>query len=346
MLVTTLPIKPREKTILGMYIAPLLTEVISTNFKCSNILYFNLLNSYDNIDNLLSIYLNDINSKKINYTDIIVDKYCIDKFMKNIKSLVSLNLIQKKEKVRYLCDCKKVDIAEEGIRKQKIENNLYYFKDEKMYCKKCNSECKKCKENGLYLTLDKNLTNNIKIYPKFLRKEVIGYYNSLEGSDFLISKKRNTNYKIKVDGEEFYIDVDFLWMNFLNYYNDKKQVIISSNHQLFNIFILNCLNELYYKKDLTFIATPYLQPKDFNFEKYIEGRNDVLFKLCLLYSIKWKTKNSKFQPLMLERLSKLNDDQINFLYKNILENSDENIRYEDILFDKMNYQINMNKLNN
>ena len=58
--IATMPIKPQDKTNLGMYIAPTIMDVVGEKLECRKVFSMNLLNTYKDKSNCKDIYLQDI----------------------------------------------------------------------------------------------------------------------------------------------------------------------------------------------------------------------------------------------------------------------------------------------
>ena len=109
-----------------------------------------------------------------------------------------------------------------------------------------------------------------------------------------------------------------LWMMFNQIEESKNQILIASNHQLYEMFISNYINNIFNEKKVHYIATPYLTNNeniDFS-EKIFSKDNAIYKKLSILYSLIWKYKTLNLNNGILEILNKLNNDELKEKYIN------------------------------
>ena len=74
-----------------------------------------------------------------------------------------------------------------------------------------------------------------------------------------------------------------LWMMFNQIEESKNQILIASNHQLYEMFISNYINNIFGNKNLHFIATPYLTNNE-NIDladKILSKENPIYKKLSI-----------------------------------------------------------------
>ena len=346
-IITTLPIKPQEKIKIGLCIAPLLSEVLRNSMDAKNIFSVNLLNTYDYKDNVLKNYLNKIKSLGINYDELYIDKDNSDKLIKCIQEMIKRNVIVEKETPILRCKCCRIETPIESIREYD-DKALYYEKDGKLFCKICNEEAKLSIEKALFLHLDKDTDTSIKIFPEYLKNACENFDKQYKGKDYLITKKRNTGYSINYNGTNYNIDIDALWMNYINCFNSQEQVIIASNHQLFEMYLMNYINKMYNNKDLHFIATPYLVSKNKKLDEQFEKMRPLEVKLNLLFSLKWKTPDSTFNENAEKYLKSLDDEELEKLYYQIQSKTDKEdtkLQIKDVLLNNINFQKALKKAN-
>ena len=342
-LVTTLPIKPQKKINIGMCIAPFLMDLVSSNLECSSVFSVNLLHSYDFKENDLEKYINKVKSLGLRYDDIFIDKEWAEKLLFLIKQMIKENKIIEKKGSVIRCSCGKVDIIKNGIRDFDNAGDIYYKKDGKLICKCCNSECKEYYEDGLYLHLDEKVDDHLQIFPPFLANSTNHFSKQYKGIDYLISKKRNTGYAIKYNDKIYNIDVDFLWMNYVSLFKQDKQILIASNHQLFEMYLLNYINKIVSNKDLYFIATPYIKnPTLLNLDDEFSNKDYVYPILCLIYTLKWKTNDVSWDKSIFKGIDRLSEREQLHLYKHIYSNLKE--INDNELIDSINSIFN-NKIN-
>ncbi len=347
-IVTTLPIKPQEQISIGMCIAPFLMDVISKNLNCMSIFSVNLLHSYDFKDLVLKNYIDELKEMNINYDSIFIDKKNVEKLLEIIQSMITLGKIEERNETVLRCSCGKVDIIKNGIRNFDSQGDVYYKQNNKIICKHCNTECREYQEDGLYLKLEENIDDKLKIYPSFLFNATNHFSKQYKGKYYLISKRRNTGYYVIYGDKKYNIDIDFLWMNYINLFNFDKQIIIASTHQLFEMYLINYINQMWHKKDLYFVATPYIRNNSKLDLDNIFSQEDIIFKkLCILYTLKWKSNEVNWENSILKGIRRLNDNQRKMLYDYIITTCQktsniELLNYLNNLFnDHINYQRNL-----
>lgn len=329
LMITTMPIKPYEKINIGLMIAPTLCDILGSILNCKKILSFNLLHSFEDKNVDLKKYIENIEKFNIEYNEIVKDIENIDKYLKKIEELYKLGVISIQKGKILKCECSKVEMLKSSVKYNK-DGELYYWKDGKIICKFCSKECKEYTQNNLLLDIKEEYCKEISINPIFSRSEIKDLTNKFINKGILISKNRQKEYYIQIEGQKYNIDIDMLWMMFNQIEESKNQILIASNHQLYEMFISNYINNIFNEKKVHYIATPYLTNNeniDFS-EKIFSKDNAIYKKLSILYSLKWKYKTLNWNNGILEILNKLNNDELKEIHKlivNISYNPNNNI---------------------
>lgn len=317
--VTTMPIKPQIRTSIGMSIAPMLVNFIGKKLNVKNVLAINLLHAYENRDLISSQYICDLNQMGFSFDQTFVDKEFLDILCECVISLYTRNLIQKMKKTIVRCECGKVDVVKEGIRDYE-NGDLYYWEDNKLYCRECHSECKEYLESQLYLYLNPSISDEIQITPYFLQSEISHFHKTMPGKYILISKNRKTECSLNINNESYYIDHDLLWMCYVQCFRESNQILVASNHQLYEMYLLNYINQMAFSKKLNFIATPYMKGNQQRTKELLDQYEDLWYqKLCLLYSLKWRKKDCQFDESIFKGIAKLGGTNRKLLYDMIVE---------------------------
>lgn len=313
--VMTMPIKPQKETNIGMYIAPTLMNVLSDILVCDNTMAINLLNTYKDKTEELSIFLNDLNRQGIKYKNLFIDNEHTEEILLLVEKLVSDGLIQKSYEEVFRCDCGKVDMLKQGINPS--VNKLYYEKNNIYYCKDCNTICKSFKEEVLTLALPKDIDDSLLIVPTFLKNDANHLSKTFKGSKLLVSKQRETGHQILVNIKTFNIDVDFIWTNYFRLFDNEQIIMLASNHQTYQMYLLNYLNKIISGNEICFIANPYMnQSKNLNpLEAYEKTSDEIYKKLFILYNLKWRKKNCEWSNSTIDYLSNISTTRRNNLYK-------------------------------
>ena len=308
--VATMPIKPRKNPCIGMCIAPIVKEVLASEMNANGVFALNTLHSYENVNDLLGGSLEYFSQKHIDLTNLFIDANHKDELIAIIERLFYDGILVIKDCRKFRCECGKVDIDENGVRSYD-DGDLYSHKGGDLFCRHCNSKCKVVTEKSLFLRLNENVQDDMDLFPFYLNKEIKYLSQNLKGQDILISKSRDTGAKLTLGGYTFNIDVDFLWMNMFGCLEEKNQVFIASNHQLYEMYIMNYLSKMIGEKSLSFIATPYLDSyPNFNPElEFAKMDDEFLIKLAILYTLKWKKKNCAWDPSIIKGLANLKPEE-------------------------------------
>lgn len=319
LMITTMPIKPYDKINIGLMIAPILCDVLGSILNCKKILSVNLLHSFENKQNDLQKYIDIIKKFDINYNDIIKDIDYTSKYLEKLEELYSKGFVNVKSGEIFRCECGKVEMTKSSVKYNR-NGKLYYYDNNKIICKCCNKECKEYTQKNLYLDIKPKLCQDISASPIFLEKEFKDLMNKFMNTDVLISKDRQKDYFLKVEGQKFNVDIDMLWMMFNRIEESKSQILIASNHQLYEMFISNYINNIFENKNVHYIATPYLvNNEQIDFSREIFSKDNTRYKkLFVLYSLKWKYKTLNWNNGIIGLLNKLTEDEINKLYNIIL----------------------------
>jgi len=256
--VATMPIKPQDKTNLGMYISPTIMDVVGDKLDCKKVFSMNLLNTYKDKNKAKDIYLNDIQRNGIKYDELLLDSSYTNELLSIILTMIETDIVSPRELEVTRCTCGKVDILSESIQNEHL-GKLYKRDKDKIICKECGSICRKYKENVLVLNLKDNVDDKVNLIPSFLKNDTNHLSKIFKGSQILVSKQRNTGYKITYKGKTYNIDIDFIWSNYFKLFKEENQILIASNHQVYQMYIMNYLSKISSNKNISFIAHPYIR---------------------------------------------------------------------------------------
>lgn len=345
--VATLPIKPQETTNIGMLLAPTIMDFIGNVYEAKRVISINTLNTYHEKDSQINTYLSSIDKNKINYDSILIDKDRADELIEIIDKLYKSGFLQVKRKNVIRCDCGKVDILEEAIDVNNAK--LYRKKDEKMYCNSCNSMCKHSIEKVLVFKLDDKQDDTIMISPNFLQKDIRGISNSFRGREILVSKKRDTGYNLDTINGLFNIDIDFMWSNYFNLFEEENQILLASNHQLLIMYLMNYLARTTSNKKITFVANPYIRGDlSKRLAQYEEKESASYKKLFILYNLRWGQKDCTWSDTIIDYINGISQTKLDNLYKAMIMNAMDIIdsnsidkQINDILVRTTNMQNNI-----
>jgi len=173
-----------------------------------------------------------------------------------------------------------------------------------------------------------------------------GFSKQFRGTDILISKNRNTGYSLILNGEKFYIDIDFLWNNFFSLFQQDNQILLASNHQLLLMYLMNYFSKIVSNKKLTFVANPYVlnRSEDLTYD-YFDHKNEYYKKLFILYNLKWRKKTCYWSSSISDYLNTTSDTKLLNLYKSILISSKEIIGSSELTLEQQIDRILMDSTN-
>ena len=125
--------------------------------------------------------------------------------------------------------------------------------------------------------------------------------------------------------------------------------MIASNHQMYQMYLLNYLNKILGEKTIHFIATPYMNNSLLTdpLIEFERNMDEFYKKLFILYNLKWKNKNCDWSTSVIKYLNTINADKRRNLYniivanKNFFNTGNINQQMEEIFFKKINMQSNI-----
>lgn len=341
-LITTFPMKPLSNIKVGTFTAPLYVDFLSQKLNCKSILSLNLLNSYKKTNDNSNDYLKILNNVGINFDEVFIDYYNKEKLLNNIDLLFDKGLIVERDEEFLICDCNKIDIKYSTINDY-TNYDLIESKNGEYYCKDCGSKCKIIKEKRLFLILDEKYLRKVQSIPKIYDDNLEQIKELFKNKEFLISKNRNTGIKYK----NYNIDIDFVWNNYINLFNEKNIVIVTSNKHLMKVFITNYLATVF-NKNIIYILHPYIEKKEpIIWENTLYQYDEYYKKLFLLYSPKWNSKDCYYDIGLFKSLAKLRIGGRNNLYKYLSTNE----KYDDLylylnkfITTTINFQKNLSEI--
>ena len=341
-LIITLPINPYDKMSVGKMSTPILGESLAKSLGGKFVMSINLLSSYEQRNSQAFYKL--MKQYNINPDYYWVDKEHINELIEKIYFLINSYYIEENENEILSCECGKIEIPVDNLKSINYNNSLIEFYNNKYYCKICKKECKKNIQQ--VLSFKSNLVNktNIKFYPQFINKEKITFNKTVGTNNIVISRKRNTGVIIELNNHQYNLDIDFLWQVYLSLFKNEEKIVMCSNRQLYQLYMVGML-ELTFKnnKNTIFLATPYLEysQKQEELEERI-----ISLKIFTLLVMKWSKKDNLFDESLLKYINTMNVEKKQMLYNLLIEEIESKSEIiEDlniILSKKYNFQ-NANK---
>lgn len=341
-LILTMPIAPYSKFSIGKLSTPVLAETLAKKMNAKFVLAVNLLDSYKDRD--IDEYIKLLNKYQINPDYYWIDKEHINELLDKIYYLINKNYIYSKEENILSCHCKKVEISINNLDTINLEDSNFIIKDNKYYCKSCNSECHFQRKKVLVFNPNLIPNKNLSFYPEFINKDIKTFYNTVGKNEIVITRDRNTGISISYDNQEYNLDIDFLWQVYLSLFPNTEKIVICSNHQLYQLFMVSLLEKCFDTKGKTIsLATPYLNIIDKDINKELEERI-ISLKIFSLLNQKWSRKENSLDEGLLKYINSMNIEKKQQLYELIL-NQTEILDLEESLKVILTKEINRQNLN-
>lgn len=316
--ILTLPIKPSSYNKIGMYLAPLLSNVLANKINGKSITFLNLLNSYKEQTQYIPLLLNKYKELGITTDCILSDIQMQNDLYEKIYSLVQKQHIYIEKKEIVTCSCGKIDCLKESLESQTGKTN-YTYKDIPV-CQFCHEKCEIIEKDVLLLKIPPFSNDKNFYFPTFSTKEIIELNNKFQQKEILISKQRNTGLPFYFQDKIFNLDVDFFWANYTSLWNNKQKIILGSQHSIYPLYLINSIQKLHDPQCETFsILLPYIQNKHNvsimqEYQSLEDKKKQILY---LLYSIKFRTKTSDWDENALYNIKKLTTKEIDLMYQKI-----------------------------
>lgn len=338
-IIITMPIAPYNNFSVGKMSTPILAETLAKKMNAKFILSVNMLDSYKerNIEKYKNL-LEEYNIKPDYYW---IDSEHVDELLQKVHYLINKGYIYEKQKRVIRCDCKKVELSEENLKTINMSDSCFEIVNNKYYCKSCNSECKlepiDCLVFNPNLIEDKNYT----FFPKFINKDIKTFLETVGKNEIIVSRTRQTGININHNNKVYNLDIDFLWEVYLSLFPNDDKIVLCSNHQLYQLYMVTMLEKCFNNSGKTIsLATPYLNIQDKKIEEELKNRIMSL-KIFTVLNQKWSKKENTFDKGLLKYINSMNVDKKQMLYDIIIANDTE-VDFEkelhSILIEKFNVQ--------
>lgn len=342
-IIITMPIAPYDKFSIGKLTTPILAETLAKKMHAKFILSVNLLDSYK--ERNIESYQQLLNKYQIFPDSYWIDKDNIDKLLNKIYYLIEKQYIYQKNETILTCDCKKVEISKKNLDTINLEDATFILKEGNYYCKSCQKACHFQKEDVLVFNPNLISNKNLSFYPDFINKDIKTFYNTVGKNEIVITRKRNTGINLTYQHKEYNLDIDFLWQVYLSLFPNTEKIVLCSNHQLYQLFMVALLEKCFDNQGKTIcLATPYLNILDKTINKELEERI-ISLKIFTLLNQKWSRKENTFDEGLLKYLNSMNIEKKQQLYEIILkenETSDIEQSLKTVLLKEINRQ-NLNQ---
>ena len=128
LVISTLPIKPRKKPIVGMVISPVIVELLGKKLKIQKNLALNLLHSYNDLTSLLDYNVNYFGNYGLEFDRLILDSENVCKLLDGVEKLIRAGFIVSEPTEKYMCDCGFVDVPVTAISNHS-DGKIYQIQD-------------------------------------------------------------------------------------------------------------------------------------------------------------------------------------------------------------------------
>lgn len=350
-LILTMPIAPYSKFSIGKMSTPILGQALAKKTGGEFCLAVNLLDSYKKRD--IADYKSLLEMYKIIPNSYWVDNEHIDELIEKIYLLIEKGYIYSTNKKILYCECKKVEICQDNIKSINMIDSCFEEYDGKYYCKNCKKECLVTTKDVLVFDSRKIEDKKIQFYPEFINKDIKTFNETVGKNEIVISRTRDTGIKITSNNKDYNIDIDFLWEIYLSLFPEKEKIVLCSNHQLFQLYMVLMLQNCFNKDTNTIgIATPYINIAGSDLERSLEERI-LSLKLFTLFNFKWSKKENLIDEGLITYLNSMNVEKKQQLYNIVmqeyfsdsLENDIKKILLKDFNFQSANKTLKRSRRN-
>lgn len=320
MAVITLPMKPHRKEKIGMIVIPSIADVFAKRLGAKSYLGINLMDSYVKREDFVTNYYDLLYQMNIDFDSVWVDKEEQETLFKNVQKLIDNGFVKEKNMNMLRCPCGVIDMKM-GSENDFVTKRSYEVRNDEIYCKECGKICKCVKENVLVFNSG-NIEFKGETIPSRISKEQQEFHQKLKNEDILVSRLRNTNIPVVVNGKKYNIDVDFAVLTYLACFDEKRKVIIGSNHHIYQMYLMELLSKCLGKEsENVYVAIPYVKPpkgQDFDLKKELFSlKNQTREAFIFGNAFKFKNNVNSWSTDFLKFIKKLDDEEVDALYKKI-----------------------------
>ena len=321
---------------------PILAKSIAKKLNAKFILAINVLDSYKerNIDE----YLRLLKQYDIYPDECWIDAENIDKLLNQIYYLIDKGYIYEAPRKILNCECKKVEIPFDNLQTINTTDSCFYEKSGNYYCKHCNNICHIDEIDSLIFNPKLIPSKDYTFFPEFINKDIKTFCNTILNNEIIISRIRNTGINLEYQGKKYNLDVDFLWEVYLSLFPNNDKIVICSNHQLYQLFMVSMLEKCYISGQTIALATPYLNIPNKEKEQELVDRIMSL-NIFTILNQKWAKKENVFDEGLLSYINTMNISKKEMLYNILMEKNNEAdmlLALKNVLLKEFNLQ-NANK---
>ena len=343
-IIMTMPIAPYDNFSIGKMSTPILADFLAQKMDAKFVLAVNQLDAYKKrkIDN----YLELLQQYGIKPDYVWIDSEHKIELLDKINYLIDNNYIYSDKRAIMSCDCKKVEIPVVNLETINLTDSCFYKKNNQFFCKSCNMPCKVMDEDVLIFQPKLLQDREFNFYPEFINKDIKTFTNTIMENEIVLSRKRNTGVTLEYGNKSYNIDIDFLWQVYLSLFPNANKIVMCSNHQLYQLFIVSMLEKCYNNNGNTIsLATPYLNS---TYKNEQELKNRILsLKIFTVLNQKWAKKENVINEGLLNYINSMNVNKKEMLYEILQEKTSEEDMLKalkEILTKDFNFQNANNEL--
>lgn len=327
-LVMTMPIAPYDSFSIGKLSTPILAKSLSHKLCANYLLAVNCLDSYKNRE--IETYQRLLKKYDLEPNAYWIDQNHIEQLLEKIDQLSENVYIRQKEKEILCCPCHKVEISTDNLASINLKDACFTIQDGKYYCTSCKEECRKEKQK--VLVFQNREIPHLECYPNYINKDIKTFHHTVATHDIIISRLRDTGVKYSYLGENYNLDIDFLWQVYLSLFPNDEKIVMCSNHQLYQLYMVGMLEECFKNHERTILlATPYLKLTKEDKEKSEELKNRKLSLLLFsLFNTKWNQKDNVFDENCMKYLNSMSVEKKQMLYDLVMEEIETEDLGEDL----------------
>ena len=309
MKILTLPIKPSSYQKRGMYLAPLLAELLAKKANATSLTFLNLIDSYKEQSEFVKYLESEYQNLGIHTDQMTSDYKNKEKLYQLIENLTSSGHIFEAKRKVVLCPCGRIDCLEDSLDSKTGRTN--YQESEFHKCKICQRPCLVEEKKVLLFHIPHLIKPRAPVFPLYSQRDLDEFNSKFTEKNILISKQRNTNIPFTLNGRQYNLDVDFFWSNYASLWDDPKKIILASQHSIYPSFLINILHQIHHpNSQLMTIYLPYIRnTNQVEVENELNRLSMAQKQLYLLYSLKFKDKTADWHPSAFNNISKIDDNK-------------------------------------
>lgn len=343
-IVMTMPIAPYHNFSVGKLSTPILAKSLAIKLNAKYVLAVNCLDAYKTRG--IMEYMDLLHMYDLDPDEYWIDSEHREELLQQIYYLIDNNYIYSSKRDILSCHCKRVEIPIQHLDSINMNDACFYRENGNYYCKYCHSIC--CVNEMDSLIFNPKLVTDchFNFYPDFINKDIKTFHKNIFNNEMIISRERDTGISLDYHNNIYHIDIDFLWGVYLSLFSNKDKIVMCSNHQLYQLYLVTLLEKCFSNEGQTIsLATPYFNLSDKNLEKELDGRI-LSLQLFSIFNQKWSKKENVFDEGLLKFINTMNVEKKEMLYRIVMEevkDSDMLLSLKKILREDFNLQ-NANKV--